>query len=275
MDNKPLADKTIVVTRAREQAADMIDQLTGLGANVIEFPVIKIVDPLDFGPLDRAVMNLTDFDWVIFTSANAVDYFWRRLGLVGKDATAFTFTNLKVGAVGPATALTLENYGLKPDFVPHKAVAEGILADLGEVSGQRFLLPQAELARDTLVEGLTARKALVTQVAAYRTVAAPDSLGPDSMTATELAHRLQNGGIELITFTSSSTVNNFASRLATATDIPLPSLTAQTLVACIGPVTATTARELGLTVGLEATRFTVEGLLEAITEHFRTQPAYH
>ena len=256
-----LTGRKIIVTRAREQAGELSRRLSELGATVIEFPVIQIVEPLDFAPLDQAIARLTDFDWLIFTSANGVDYFWRRLGdqsLVG----------IQVCAIGPATAAALQARGVTPDLVPERAVAEGILVSLGEVADKRFLIPTADLAREALSEGLVARGAKVEQVTAYRTVAAPDSLGPDSLSATDLVAQLQHQEIDLITFTSSSTVRNFVARLATATDLPITDLLSEVIIASIGPITAETARESGLVVAIEAPRFTIEGLTESIVDFY-------
>ncbi len=262
----PLAGKKIVVTRAREQSGDLQTRLIELGADVIEFPVIQIVEPLDFEPLDRAIDRLADYDWLIFTSVNGVDFFWRRLLVAGK--TAHDLAGRKLCAIGPATAAALEGHGLKLDLVPGRFVAEGILEEMGEVSGQKFLLPRADIAREALIEGLEARGASVEQVTAYRTIVAPDRLESGEISATELVHLLESGQIDLVSFTSSSTVRNFAARLATATPAPLPQLLSGSQVACIGPITAGTARDSGLVVNLEAPEFTIDGLVEVILDHY-------
>jgi len=261
-ENKPLLGKTIVVTRAQRQAGSLINRLEGLGANALEFPVIQIVPPESFEPLDDAINRLDSFDWVIFTSVNGVEYFWPRLEVAGKTAA---LGNLKVCAIGPATAAALTNRGVTPALVPQKFVAEGILADLGNVAGQRFLLPRAELAREALLEGLEAGGASVEQIIAYRTVVAETG---GNLDAAELVRLLEAGRVDLITFTSSSTVRFFAARLAAVTAQPLPDLLAKSIVACIGPVTAGTARELGLTVALEAPEYTIEHLVKAILVYY-------
>jgi uroporphyrinogen III methyltransferase / synthase len=264
-ENRPLEGKKIVVTRARQQASPLLARLAGAGAAALEFPVIKIVAPESFGPLDSAIARLGEFDWLVFTSVNGVEYFWQRLAALHK--TSSDLAHLKVCAIGPATAAALSERGVSPALVPHRFVAEGILADLGPVAGLRFLLPRAELAREALLEGLEAGGALVEQVIAYRTVVADEDF-PGKVGAAELVRLFERGEIDLITFTSSSTVRFFAARLAAVTTQPLPRLLSKTLVACIGPITAGTARELGLKVGLEAPEFTVEHLVEAIIRYY-------
>ncbi len=263
---RPLEGKRIIVTRAKEQAGGFAATLAGLGAEVIEFPVIKIVDPASFEPMDTAIAGLAGFNWVIFTSVNGVDFFWRRLMLVGKDARALAHT--KICAIGPATATALEERSIVPDLIPGRYVAEGILDHLpSDLTGQKFLLPRADIARITLVEELEKRGAQVVNVVAYRTVAGGDQ-EPGSMSATELVGLLEAGKIDLATFTSSSTVRNFALRLGTASPKTLPELLSGVTVACIGPITAGTAREFGLTIGLEAAEFTIDKLVEAIVNYF-------
>ncbi len=262
---RPLLGRRIVVTRAREQAAEMLATLTNLGADALEFSVIKIVDPPSFEPMDSAIERLSTFNWAVFTSVNGVEYFWRRLKRAGKDARAFA--NLKICAIGPATAAALEERNIVPDMIPGRFVAEGILDDLGDVSGQKFLLPRADIAREALVEGLEARGAVVENVVAYRTIAGGEE-GPGSASPADMVKWLEAGEIDIVTFTSSSTVRNFAARLRTSSDSSLPELLSRTTVACIGPITAGTARDLGLTVGLEAAEFTIDKLVETIVQHF-------
>lgn len=266
--NLPLQGKTVVVTRAREQADGFVAKLQKLGAVVIEFPVIQFVAPQSFAPLDELIGRLAQFDWLIFTSANGVAFFWERLGVAGK--TTSVLQSVKVCAVGPATADCLREKGVTPDLTPRKFVAEGLLDALGAVAGQKFLLPQADLARETLVTELQARGAIVEQVTAYRTVAATDENSPNFV-ACDMVQWLQAGKIDLITFTSSSTVRNFAARLATASDKPLAQLLFGVAVACIGPITASTARELGLSVAVEPAEFTTQGMLEAMVKYFSVE----
>lgn len=265
IENRPLLGKKIVVTRARQQASALLARLNALGAETIEFPVIQIVPPESFAPMDAAISRLSEFDWLIFTSVNGVEYFWPRLEAAHK--TASDLANIKVCAIGPATAAALTRRGVTPALVPQKFVAEGILEDLGNVAGLRFLLPRAELAREALLEGLEAGGAYVEQLIAYRTVVAAEN-SPGSFGAAELVKLLKQGRIDLVTFTSSSTVRFFAERLAGVSDEALPRLLEKSVVACIGPITAGTARELGLTVGLEAPEFTVDHLVQAIVAYY-------
>ncbi len=262
----PLVGRTVVITRAKEQAERFASELAELGAEIIEFPVIKFVPPESLVELDRAVFELGSYNWVIFTSANGVEFFWKRVEVAGKDAAAFS--GVKICAVGPATAAALEGHGLKADLVPEKHVAEGILEKFGDqLAGQRFLLPTADIARDTLAEGFTTRGGLVAKVTAYHTVAC-DNEEPGSISAAQMIELLETGKIDLISFTSSSTVKNFAARLATASDKAVSELLNKTIVACIGPVTAKTARDLDLRVGLEASEFTIDNLVTTIKNHF-------
>jgi uroporphyrinogen III methyltransferase/synthase len=262
----PLEGRTVVITRAKEQAEKFASGLAEMGAEVIEFPVIKFVPPESLEELDRAVFELDSYNWIIFTSANGVEFFWKRVEATGKDSEAFS--GIKICAVGPATAAALEARGLRAELVPEKHVAEGILERLGEkLEGQRFLLPTADIARDTLAEGLATRGGLVAKVTAYSTVAC-DNEEPGSISAAQMIELLETGKIDLISFTSSSTVKNFAARLATSSNRPVGELLNKTLVACIGPVTAKTARDLGLRVGLEASEFTIDNLVTTIKNHF-------
>jgi len=260
---RPLLGKRVVVTRTREQASSLLAKLTELGADALEFPTIKIIAPESFGPLDDAITQLGQYDWVIFTSVNGVDYFMARLKQAGKDARAFG--QAKVCAIGPATAARLEEANIRADFMPSKFVAESILAELGEVSGQHILLARADVARDALREGLTAQGAQVDNVVTYRQVIGSEEDSPTSLKAAELVALLEAGEIDLVTFTSSNTVRNFATRLATASDKPLTTLLQKSRIACIGPITAGTAREMGLAVDIEADEFTIDGLLEVIS----------
>lgn len=256
--SKPLQGKRIVVTRAQQQADTFLAKLTALGAEAIEFPVIKIVPPLDFEFLDQAIANLATYDWLIFTSQNTVDYFWQRL------PNAKALAGVKVCAVGSATSAALSKLGITPNLVPKRHVAEGILAELGMIRGLKILLPQGDLARDALQLGLEEAGASVNAVVAYRTVMVDD----DNEGTLEFVRQLENNQIDLITFTSSSTVHNFKARLATVSPKELKDLLAYPIIACIGPVTSATVREYDLAVGIEAIQFTTDGLLEAIINYY-------
>jgi uroporphyrinogen III methyltransferase / synthase len=260
--------KRIVVTRAKEQADGILAHLKELGAVPLEFPVIKFSDPDSYAPMDEAIENLSSYNWVIFTSVNGVDYFWRRMEKHGKGAEIFA--GKKLGAIGPATADALRSRGVDPEFVPSRFVAEGILEEISakyNIAGTRFLLPRAAIARENLVEGLEQLGATVTQISAYNTVVG-GSDKPGELTPEKLIVMLEAWEIDAVTFTSSSTVRNFATRLAPVSQKSLPELMSRTVVACIGPITAATAREFGLTVGLEAQEFTADGLVQSMQEYF-------
>jgi len=259
-DNKPLFGKRIVVTRAREQASALSEQLRDAGAVPIEYPVIAFAPPADWAPLDGALRELDGYDWVIFTSVNGVRYVMERMQVLRVDVTKLD--NKKLGAIGPATAAELEQAGLRAQFVPGEFVAEAVIEQIGDVQGQRILLPRADIAREVLVDGLQAKGAMVDNVVAYRTV-----LGE---APGDVVGMLRNQQIDAVTFTSSSTVKNFFARLEqsgvdndTARD-----LLASVTVAAIGPITAQTARDYGLNVAIEADKYTIDGLVSALVEAF-------
>ena len=247
-----LYGKRVLVTRARAQAHELVTRLQELGAIPIVFSVIHIVPPVDnYGALDAALHQLTTFDWVIFTSANAVVHVWERLAMLGLGVGAFE--TVRVVAIGPATAAALTTRGQQAAVVPERYVAEALLEAIPSPAGQRFLLPHADLARDTLRVGLQAAGAEVVEVPAYRTVVAEPS--PEALAAVQT-------GVDVLTFTSSSTVRNFVEQVGQTT---AQALTAQAHVVTIGPITAATARELGLRVDVVATVHTIAGLVEAMT----------
>jgi uroporphyrinogen III methyltransferase/synthase len=252
-ENRPLFGKRILVTRAREQASELARRLAELGAEPIEFPTIRIAPLDDYAQLDAALAQ--KYDWVIFTSVNGVRFVWERLTALGRDARAFADTHL--AAIGSATAEALARHGLRADFVPREYVAEAIVEQIGEVAGQRVLLPRADIARETLAHDLRARGAHVDDVAAYRTIIT-DASDPR---AQDIRAQLERGEIDVITFTSSSTVRGFVN----AIQFPISNLQSL-IVACIGPVTVHTARELGLRVDVVAEEHTIAGLVAALVE---------
>ncbi|MBA3945001.1 MAG: uroporphyrinogen-III C-methyltransferase [Herpetosiphonaceae bacterium] len=261
-DNGPLWGKRIIVTRAREQASELSTRLRELGADPIEYPVIAFAQPESCDPLDDAITNLHRYDWIIFTSMNGVHFFMARLQALGQNISALA--GIKIGAIGPATAAEVESYQLATTFMPTAFVAEAVIAQIGDVQGQRILLPRADLAREALVDGLQAKGAHVDNVVAYRTV-----LG-DS--AVDVAGLLRDHAIDAITFTSSSTVKNFWTKLEQAglAAADIPRLLQNVTVAAIGPITAGTARELGLRVAIEAEQYTIDGLVHALVEQLQT-----
>jgi uroporphyrinogen III methyltransferase / synthase len=260
-EHRPLFGRRIVVTRAREQASDFKAILADLGAHCIEFPTIQIEPPPSWEPLDAAVGQLKTYDWVIFTSVNGVKFFMERLRLAGRDVRQLHGSRL--AAIGPKTAEALEQYGLRPDLVPGEYRAESILEVLSSetLKGKRFLLPRAMVARDVLPETLRQRGAHVNVVPAYQTVLPRDR-------STEMAQRLHSGEIDCLTFTSSSTVSNFFSLFEKASILPLLK---DVCIACIGPITARTAEDYGLKVGIMPSEYTISGLVQAIRAHFESE----
>jgi uroporphyrinogen III methyltransferase/synthase len=246
-ETRPLFGRTVVVTRAREQASELRAELESLGAEVLELPAIAI-EPVDF-----AVPDLDGYVWVVFTSANGVDAFFDRgLSAIGSDARALA--PVRVAAIGPGTAAALGRHGLRADLVPERFVAEELLEAFPRAtSRERVLLARAEVARDVLPDGLERLGYAVDVLPVYRTVAAE----PD---ADDLA-RVRKGDVDALTFTSSSTVRNFCDVVG---ELPDP----QPLVVSIGPVTSETARVLGLRVDIEAEPHSLPGLVAALRQLF-------
>lgn len=248
---KNLTGKRILVTRAQKQAADLCDALVAEGALPIPFATIEISPLKDFTQLDAAFTALTarEYAWVIFTSVNGVTACQERLAQTG--AGMEIFSSARVAAIGPSTAGMLESLGVRVDFIPGEYVAERILDGLGDVSGKRILLPRAELARPALAEALAQAGAQVDEIPVYHTLLpSPDPTGQEAL----------RQGVDVITFTSSSTVRNFVSMIGNEIG--------EALVACIGPITAQTAQELGLPVHIVAKAYTIPGLVEVLKEHF-------
>ena len=264
-DTGPLFGKRVLVTRARAQASVLSRLLRVAGAEPIEVPLIRIEPPESFAPLDEAIARLPDYDWVIFTSANGVEAFAARLRQAGLDARALGRAQL--ATVGPATAQALAAGGLRADVVAEDAQQAGLLQALADtaVAGQRFLLPRAAEAPDLLPQGLRERGATVDVVAAYRTVAGEGTAGQlRNLLAGADAAGAEGRPVDAVTFASSSTVSHFAELLGPEA----ASLASRAVVACIGPVTAATARGCGLRVDVEAGEHTIPGLVHALAEHF-------
>ena len=253
-EDRPLFGQRVLVTRVREQASVLSAKLRALGAEAVELPTIRIGPPDDRAPLDAAIARLPDHDWIVFTSANGVRHFWERLNAAGLDTRALH--GVRLAAIGPATAAALEGRGLRADSVPGEYVAEAVATELGDVRGLRVLLPRADIARPTLANLLRAGGAEVVEVSAYCT-SRPD------VDLDELRDLLAS--ITLATFTSSSTVTNLAA-MARDARLDLGVALAHAKVACIGPITASTARRLGLPVHVVAKDYTIDGLVEALLE---------
>ncbi len=257
-ENKPLMGKTIVVTRARPQASALIDILTDLGAHCIACPTIEVVPPDDFTPLDRAVKNLPAYDWLVFTSVNGVHFFFERLFENKMDVRALG--NLRTAVIGPATAKRLLDFGLQSDIIPESYRAESIVDafEKEDVKDKKILLPRAMEARPILPVELTKMGAVVDEIPAYQTKEVREN-------AQLLISRLEEGQVDLITFTSSSTVKNFHALLPPA---DIENLLKDVTIASIGPITTETANSMGFTVHITAESFTIPGLCEAILEYF-------
>ena len=256
-EDRPLSGKRIVVTRTRSQAGILSEQLRALGADVIELPTIRIEPPTDLRAFAELVQDAHSYDWIVFTSPNGVTAFFDLFYKLYDDAREIG--GAKIAGIGPATAQRIKDFHLHVDLQPEEFVAESIVREFskqGGVENMRILLARAEKARDVLPKELSAMGAIVDEGLAYRTV-------PETRDETGARRRLLEEGADLITFTSSSTVENFL-------DLGLP-WPANMRVASIGPVTSKTARDRGLTVEIEARRHDIPGLVQAIQKFFRTQ----
>jgi len=255
---KPLFGKRVLVTRTRQQASALSRLLSQKGAEAIELPALELVPRSDPRRLGRALSALARgrHQWVVFTSANGVDIFFQRLKEAGRDARAFAGT--RICAIGPGTAAALAARGLQADLVPEEFVAESVVEAMArqKVATSRILLPRAEGARRELVRGLRALGARVDELPLY-VAAPPGAPEPDAL------RRLRAGEVDVVTFASSSAVKNLLKLLEDDT-APLKG----PLIACIGPVTARTAREAGLAVGVESKEHTIPGLVATLEDHF-------
>jgi uroporphyrinogen III methyltransferase/synthase len=257
---KPLEGRTVIVTRAASQAADLTTMLEGFGANVIICPTIEIREPDNYDRLDEALDHLYGYDWIIFTSTNGVDYFLRRLTDRGQQIA--DLDEIKVCAIGQRTADKLHDAHVHVDLVPSQSTAEGVFAALSEfvdhLSGLNILIPRAATGREVLPDALQNAGARVDIVTTYQTVL------PDNIDRGKLAAMLAGSG-DCIAFTSPSTIKNLA-RLFDTHDLgkTLPGM----VVACIGSVTATAAAEYGLRVDIQPDQFTTNDLAQAIAAYY-------
>jgi uroporphyrinogen III methyltransferase/synthase len=256
-ENRPLSGKRIVVTRTRVQAGVLTEQLRGLGADVIELPTIRIEPPTDLRAFAELVQDAHGYDWIVFTSVNGVNSFFDLFYKLYDDAREIG--GARIAAIGPATAQRIKDFRMHVDLQPEEFVAESLAREFkkqGGVENLRILIARAEKARDLLPKELTALGAIVDEGFAYRTV-------PETRDDSGARRRLLEEGADLITFTSSSTVENFL-----ALGLPWP---AKMQVASIGPITSKTARDGGLEVAIEARRHDIPGLVEAIRKFFSAQ----
>lgn len=260
-DNRPLFGKRILVTRSAEQAGAFTDLLQTQGAEAICCPVIEIAPPPSWEELDQAILRLGEMDDLILTSANTVEVFFNRLRSTGRDLRALAGVTLV--AVGPKTAAALAEHGLQADLIPADYRAEGVVALLRQrgVAGRRILYPHAELARDLIPKELAAAGAQVLAPLAYRTLV-PTHGGE------VIRRRLEAGEIDAVTFTSSSTVENFL----TLVGADAPQLLQGVTVCSIGPLTSATANKHGLVVAVEPSASTLEAMIEAMVEYFSEKP---
>ena len=256
---RPLFGKRVVVTRAREQASDLVLALSDLGAECFECPTIRIAPPDDISLLDQAIERLEGYHWLIFTSVNGVAAFFKRLFLKGKDVRALG--GLKTAVIGPATQRKLFEFGLKSDLIPESFRAESIITAFSkeDVKGKKILLPRAKGARSVLPAELSRMGAVVDEVISYSTRAVGEN-------APLIIEHLENKAVDLITFTSSSTAKNFKSFIP---ENRFESLMRGVAVASIGPITTESAEKLGFKVQITAETFTIPGLVDAICRHYR------
>jgi uroporphyrinogen III methyltransferase / synthase len=254
----PLVRKRILITRAREQAEEFSALLKDHGAQVVSFPSIEIAPPKDWQPLDRIIEKINIYDWVIFTSVNGVKFFTQRLKEKGKDITVLA--EKKIAVIGPRTQGELEKLGFTVTFVPPEYRAEGVaegLKALG-IQGKKLLLPRARGARTILPETLREAGAVVDEVEAYQAIRPAKT--QDSLEA------ILKRGVDVVTFTSSSTVRNFMDFLSDKTNMN------GIKIAVIGPITAETVRTYGLEAQITPKEYTIPALVEAIVEYFQRRP---
>lgn len=258
-EQRPLFGKRVLMTRAKEQAGELAALLAGYGAEAVEAPTIKIVPPVDWAPVDHAIAEIGTYNWIIFTSVNGVDRFMTRLWAKGLDSRCLA--GRQVCCIGPRTAQELEKFGVRADVIPADYQAEGVLEALiqRDLRKVRILIPRAEVAREFLPDELRARGAHVEVVPVYRTVTPAQDAGG-------WQQELMDHQIHVATFTSSSTVRNFVAMLG-GEDLVKP-LMEPVAIACIGPITAKTAEEYGLTVSIMPRENTIPALVDAIAHHY-------
>lgn len=256
-EDKPLFGKKVLITRARSQASVFAEKIEALGGEPWEFPTIEIIDPEDYTPLDKAISAVDSYDWLVLTSINGVRYFMNRMRHLKVDVRRLS--NVKIVAIGPKTREEIEKYGIFCEFMPEEFVAEAIIEVFrGEdLQGKKVLLPRADIARKVLPDTLQSMGAKVHEVTAYRTVTGSGS-------SDDLLKMLEEKKVDILTFTSSSTVRNFMKKLGPEN----MGLLDDVVIASIGPITSGAARELGLTVDVEASEYTIDGLIEAILRYY-------
>lgn len=257
-----LTGKTILVTRSVGQSSQFSDRLREEGAKVIEMPALEIGPPSSWQALDRAIASIADFDWLILTSTNGVDYFFERLAAQGKDARALA--SLKIATVGQKTAQSLQHRGLQSDFIPPNFVADSLVEHFPEhLEGKQVLFPRVETGgREVLVKELAAKGANVVEVAAYES-RCPAQIAPQALDA------LQSKSVDAITFASSKTVQNFCQLVGAIHGTLLADGVEGVCIASIGPQTSKTCQELLGRVDIEAEEYTLEGLVQALKQFYQ------
>lgn len=255
-EKKPLFGMGVVITRPEKQSEEFAELLREEGARVIYFPTIKIIPPEDFSDMDTALKNIEEYQWIIFTSANGVRFFFDRAREIGKDIRALK--GIGICAIGPVTADAIEKRGIRVDLMPDEYVSESVVDVFGALGlkGKNVLLPRAEVARDVIPQGLSKLGASVDVVAAYRSV-------NSGKKKSELVEMIRQGKVDIITLTSPSTAINFLDIMGE--DIHLPEYVK---IACIGPVTAAAVKELGFKVNIVSKSYTISGLVESLVKDF-------
>ncbi len=257
----PLLGRRILVTRTRSQASELVRLLERRGAGCVECPAIEVRRPDDLSALDTAIENLSSFDWIVFSSPNAVKYFLERVFEKGNDIRALG--NASIACVGTSTAECIRDYHLKVDLIPSNFRAEGLVEEFArlDMKGKNVLIPRAKKAREVLPQGLTEMGADVTIATAYETVT--PELRQD------VVEILQDEDVDVLTFTSSSTVKNFFKMVP---EKLRERILSKAKIACIGPVTAKTAKKQGLAIDIQPEKSTIKDMVEAIEAYFKDNP---
>ncbi|MDY6900899.1 MAG: uroporphyrinogen-III synthase [Cyanobacteriota bacterium] len=263
----PLAGKTVLITRSVGQSSQLTQMIAAAGANAIEMPALEIVPPSSWEDLDNAIANISEFDWLILTSSNGINYFFERLIALEKDVRELA--NLKIAVVGEKTAQTLKNHNLQPDFIPPDFIADSLVEHFPEqLNGKKVLFPRVESGgREDLINEFRNQGAEVVEVAAYQSCC-PSSIPPSA----ELA--LQSGTVDVITFASSKTVK-FFNKLAEKIFLDsqqdnqssvVSNCLEEVCIASIGPQTSKTCQKYFGRVDVEASEYTLEGLTQAVVD---------
>lgn len=270
-ERRPLFGKRIVVTRTRDQASELVYLLENYGAECLEFPTITLEPVPSYEILDRALAEITTYHWLLFTSINAVDYFFKHLFEQGMDAR--DLKGSKIAAVGRVTAEALARRGVKADLLPDEYTGDGLAASLikSGVAGQRILIPRALKARETLPDALCNNGAEVTVAPVYHNVLPHSSSGEQFKE--ELRTALLEKNVDMVTFTSSSTVKNFMALLDMNDRDALQKFMSGVAIATIGPLTAKTVEQFGLQVSVQPAEYTIPDLVDSIVEYFTALPS--